>query len=218
MKPGLLFDLDGVILDSMPWHVKAWQEAFSALGLEVPEEAIYLHEGAIELETARKIFEDQGVEPTPEFFREAFRLQKRIFTEKYRHQVRPFPGVDEHLRELKREGRRLALVTSSHREILEEVLPRSLETLFDLIVTGDRVPRRKPHPDPYLAGLSGLGLTREEALAVENAPAGIRSAKSAGLFCIAITTTLPPKYLKEADLVVENHLRLFGVLRNGRDF
>ncbi len=217
MKPGLLFDLDGVILDSMPWHVRAWQEAFGTLGLKVPEEAIYLHEGAIELETARKIFEDQGVEPTPEFFREAFRLQKKIFTEKYRHRVRPFPGVEEELRALKKEGRRLALVTSSHREILNEVLPRSLASLFDFIVTGDQVPRRKPHPDPYLTGLAGLGLTREEALAVENAPAGIRSARSAGLFCIAITTTLSPEHLREADLVVEDHARLFGVLRNGRN-
>ncbi|MBX6422973.1 HAD family phosphatase [Thermosulfurimonas sp. F29] len=216
MKPGVLFDLDGVLLDSMPWHVKAWQEAFRALGLEVPEEAIYLHEGAIELDTARKLFEDQGVNPTPEFFREAFRLQKKIFTEKYRKRVKPFPGVEEALRELKREGRRLALVTSSHREILEEVLPGGFLGFFDFVVTGDQVSRRKPHPDPYLTGLSGLRMNREEALAVENAPAGIRAAKGAGLLCVAITTTLPPEHLKEADLIVENHERLFGILRNGR--
>ncbi len=217
MKEVLLFDLDGVILDSMPWHVRAWQEAFRSFGLEIPEEAIYLHEGAIELDTARELFTGQGITPTPEFFREAFRLQKEIFTRKYRSRVQPFPGVVEQLEELKRQGRRLALVTSSHREILREVLPASLEKLFDLIVSGDRVPRRKPHPDPYLTGLRELGAHPQRALAVENAPAGIRSAKSAGLFCIAITTTLPPEHLREADLIVEDHSRLFRWLRNGRN-
>jgi len=216
MRRALLFDLDGVILDSMPWHVRAWQEAFAELGLRVPEEALYLHEGAIELETARKIFEDQGVEPSPEFFRRIFRLQKRIFVEKYRRFVRPFPEVPDLLADLRREGRRLALVTSSHREILEEVLPEGLRRLFHFMVTGDQVPRRKPHPDPYLVGLSGLGAAREEALAVENAPAGVRSAKGAGLLCLALTTTLPPEHLSEADLVLEDHRRLAEVLKNGK--
>ncbi|RUM87232.1 MAG: hypothetical protein DSZ24_06710 [Thermodesulfatator sp.] len=216
MKRALLFDLDGVILDSMPWHVRAWQEAFAELGLRVPEEILYLHEGAIELETARKIFEDQGVEPRLEFFQEIFRRQKRIFLEKYRHRVRPFPEVPDLLADLRREGRKLALVTSSHREILKEVLREDLQRLFHFVVTGDQVSRRKPHPDPYLTGLSGLKVSPEEALAVENAPAGVRSAKAAGLLCLALTTTLPPEHLAEADLVLENHRRLAEILKNGR--
>ena len=218
MKPALLFDLDGVILDSMPWHVRAWQEAFSLLGLEIPEEDIYLHEGAIELETARSIFERRGVNPTPEFFQKAFYLQKKIFKEKYQARVRPFPEVPDLLTDLRREGRKLALVTSSHREILKEVFPESLASLFHFIVTGDRVSRRKPYPDPYLVGLSGLGVSAEEALAVENAPAGVRSAKSAGLWCIAITTTLAPQHLREADLIVKDHRTLERILKNGEGF
>ncbi len=217
MKPVLLFDMDGVILDSMPWHVRAWREAFASLGLDIPEEDIYLHEGAIELDTARDLFRRQGVEPTEEFFREAFRRQKKIFREKYQHKVRPYPEVPDLLADLRREGRRLALVTSSHREILEEVFPASLARLFHFIVTGDQVSRRKPFPDPYLTGLTGLRARPEEALAVENAPAGVRSAKSAGLFCVALTTTLPPERLEEADLVVEDHQKLARILRDGRD-
>ena len=215
MKEVLLFDLDGVILDSMPWHVRAWQEAFKALGLDIPEEAIYLHEGAIELETARDLFKDQGVEPSPEFFKKAFALQKKIFKEKYQVRVRPFPEVPDLLADLYREGRKLALVTSSHREILEEVFPEALARFFHYIVTGDQVARRKPHPDPYLQGLSGLRVPPSEALAVENAPAGVRAAKGAGLLCVAITTTLSPLHLKEADLVVEDHQELEQVLKNG---
>ncbi len=211
----VLFDMDGVVLDSMPWHVRAWQEAFERFGLAIPDRDIYLHEGAIELETAKEIFRKRGLEPSDEFFREAFRLQREIFCRKYRRFVRPFKEIPEILDELRRQGKRLALVTSSHAEVLREVLPRSLERLFDFVVTGDAVKRRKPHPDPYLKGLEGLGVEAEEAVAVENAPAGIRSAKAAGLKCVAITTTLEEDHLREADMVVFDHRHLKEVLKNG---
>lgn len=211
-KEAVLFDMDGVVVDSMPWHVRAWQEAFRALGLEVPEEALYLHEGAIEAETSRRIFEDQGVEPSPELFEKVLALQRRIFTEKYRHRVKPFPEVPDLLQDLHREGRRLALVTSSHREILEEILPESILHLFHFVLTGDQVTRRKPHPEPYRRAAESLKVSPKAALAVENAPAGIKAAKGAGLFCVALTTTLDPQHLHEADLIVPNHQRLYQLL------
>lgn len=215
-KEAVLFDMDGVVLDSMPWHVKAWQEAFREFGLVVPEEALYLHEGAIEAETSRKIFEDQGVSPTEELFRKVLRRQRELFRQKYWPFVKPFPEIPDLLSDLRREGRRLALVTSSHREILEEILPHSLRELFHFILTGDQVRRRKPHPEPYLLACERLSAPRETTLAVENAPAGIKSAKGAGLFCVALTTTLPPKHLKEADLILSSHRDLYRFLKNGR--
>ncbi len=207
-KEALCFDMDGVVVDSMPWHVKAWQEAFHAFGLQVPEEALYLHEGAIEAETSRKIFEDQGVEPSPELFEQVLTLQRRIFTQRYRHLVRPFPEIPDLLSSLRAEGRRLALVTSSHREILEEILPPSILGLFHFVLTGDQVHRRKPHPEPYQKATQSLAVPAQEAAAIENAPAGIKAAKNAGLFCIALTTTLAPKHLQEADLIVPDHEEL----------
>ncbi len=214
----VLFDMDGVVLDSMPWHVRAWQEAFREFGLRVPEEALYLHEGAIEAETSRKIFEDQGVSPTEELFRAVLKRQRELFRQKYWPFVRPFPEIPDLLADLRREGRRLALVTSSHREILEEILPQELRRLFHFILTGDQVRRRKPHPEPYLLAKEKLSAPTEGTLAVENAPAGIKSAKGAGLFCVALTTTLPPKHLREADLVLPSHRDLYRLLtKNGRE-
>ncbi len=211
----VLFDMDGVVLDSMPWHVKAWQEAFREFGLHVPEEALYLHEGAIEAETSRKIFEDQGVSPTEELFRKVLLRQREIFRKKYWSLVRPFPEIPDLLADLRRKGSRLALVTSSHREILEEILPVRLRKLFHFILTGDQVRRRKPHPEPYLLAQETLKAQKEETVAVENAPAGIKSAKGAGLFCIALTTTLAERHLKEADLVLPSHQDLYRFLTNG---
>ncbi len=96
--------------------------------------------------------------------------------------------------------------------MLEAVLPEELSSYFHHIVTGDEVERRKPHPDPYLEGLSGLGLNGADgAIAVENAPSGISSAKAAGLRCIAITTTLSEQELQKADMIIKRHNELLGI-------
>ncbi len=210
-KEALLLDMDGVIIDSMPCHVAAWLRALSEFGFHVDEEILYLHEGAIEPETAVKIFSGEGCLMDSEKFHEVFMRQKEIFVSEFRHQVRPFPLINDILAQLKREGLRMALVTSSHRDILDAVLPADLLGIFDHVVTGDRVSRRKPHPAPYLAALKGLeAVSPGMAAAVENAPAGIRSAKAAGLMTIAITTTLAPQHLMEADMIISSHAELLG--------
>ncbi len=216
MKEFIFFDLDGVLLDSMPYHAQAWILAFKEFGLEFSEEEIYLHEGAIELESAKTLFLNKGVNPTPEFFDKAFKLQKKIFKEKFADKIRPFPEVPDLLSELKKEKRKLALVTSSSSEILKEVFPEKFQAFFEVIITGDKVERRKPHPDPYLKAREALKAPKEEVAVVENAPAGILSAKRADLFCIGITTTLKPEHLSLADLIVKNHQELRNHLLNGK--
>ena len=85
--------------------------------------------------------------------------------------------------------------------LLPEVAGEEILGRFEIVVTGDKVTRGKPHPEPYLTGLEMLGLKADQAVAVENAPAGIRSALGAGLTCLALSTTLSPDHLKEADQV-----------------
>lgn len=216
MKDYLFFDLDGVILDSMPYHAKAWIEAFSYFGLKFEEIEIYLHEGAIELDTAKDMFLKKGINPTPEFFKKIFKIQKEIFKTKYANLVKPFPEVPDLLENLKKEKKKMALVTSSHSEIFNEVFPKKLIPYFSVIITGDKVERRKPNPDPYLKALEIFKIKNEEALVVENSPAGIMSAKNANIFCIGITTTLPENHLNLADLIVKNHKELCEILLNGK--
>ncbi len=209
----VLFDMDGVVLDSMPYHVRAWKDAFKEHGMEVDEKLFYLYEGAIEPDVACTLFSKNGAAITTDEFFEIHSMQKRYFMERYAEKVRPFRDVPKLLEKLKESKVKTALVTSSHKDILEAVLPKPLKALFDHVVTGDEVKKRKPHPDPYLAGLSGIGANRANgAIAVENAPAGIESAKRAGLSCIAITTTLSKKHLCNADLVIDNHGELINLL------
>ncbi len=79
-------------------------------------------------------------------------------------------------------------------------------------MTADDVKKGKPDPEPYLKALHHLGSKPESSVVIENAPMGIRSAKSAGLTCYAIETSLSGEYLHEADLVFHNHQALFAFL------
>ncbi len=212
-KKAVLFDMDGVILDSMPYHVRAWKEAFKEYGLkELDDKVFYLYEGAIEPETACKLFSKNGANLTIEDFFNILERQKEIFITRYAHKIRPFKDVPRILSILKERNFRLGLVTSSHGKVLEAVLPEEISSFFHHIVTGDEVKRRKPHPDPYLKGLNGLGFgVGDDVFAVENAPSGISSAKAAGLRCIAITTTLTQEELKRADFIIKRHHELIDI-------
>ncbi len=217
MKRFVLFDLDGTLLNSMPYHARAWMEVLEKYGIPFEERDVYINEGALEFEVVKKIFESKGISVDEKFFNELFKEQKKIFKTKYSSFVKPYPGVVELLEDLKTKGKRLALVTSSHKEVLGEVVSSELLNFFDVVLTGDSTNRRKPHPEPYLKALSFLKAPKEDAVVVENSPAGVHSAKNAGLFCIAITTTLEPEYLcPPADLIVENHEKLREVLLNGK--
>ncbi len=214
MKEYIFFDLDGVIIDSMSYHAKAWIEALSQFGLKFEYEEIYLYEGAIEPDTAKELFLKKGINLTPLFFEEIFKLQKEIFKKKYSKLIKPFPEVPQLLQTLKEKNKKLALVTSTHKEIFQEIFPKNLYLYFSVIITGDKVKKRKPNPDPYLKALQSFQIKNTHALVVENSPAGIMSAKNAKIFCIGITTTLPENYLNLADIIVKNHRELLDVLVN----
>lgn len=98
-------------------------------------------------------------------------------------------------------GFKLALVTGTSRHEAKKLLPKELWDCFDVTVCGSDVQNGKPHPEPYLKALTKLKVLPKEALVFENAPFGIRSAKAAGLSCIALETSLPASYLTGADAV-----------------
>ena len=80
------------------------------------------------------------------------------------------------------------------------------------MVCGDHVKKGKPHPEPYLRAAKILDLRPQECTVIENAPYGIESAKRAGMFCIALTTSLPQAYLKKADMIVDRLEDITGII------
>ncbi|MFN4197275.1 MAG: HAD family hydrolase, partial [Caldimicrobium sp.] len=94
------------------------------------------------------------------------------------------------------------------------IFPKELKSFFEVFITGDKIEKRKPHPDPYLKAIKFFNVPNDKCLAVENSPAGIKSAKGANLLCIALTTTLAPEYLSSADYIVHSHKDLRNLLLN----
>ena len=130
-----------------------------------------------------------------------FIKRQKIFKKYFCRSI--FKGAEESLNCFKEEGYLLALVTGTPIQEVHKILPLKILSMFKVVVAGNQVKRGKPHPEPYLKASRLLGLIPSQCLVVENAPLGIKSAKRAGMFCIAVTTSLPREYLKEADMVVE---------------
>ena len=209
----VLLDMDGVVVDGMPFHLRAWKEAFSAVGIEVEDIDVYKREGMDGMETVQEISREKGVPLTPEVQKRVNESKNRILNEIF--QVRFISGSLELIRKLKARGFKLALVTGTRGEVVRRILREGLEGYFDVVITAESVERKKPAPDPYLKAVEELGLKKEECLVIENAPAGIVSAKRAGIRCLAITTSLPESFLTEADAILPGLEEVAKLFENG---
>jgi beta-phosphoglucomutase len=205
----VLFDMDGVILDSMQQHAELWQELMAGQGFRVPREFILRNEGALGPEVLEDFFREQGLDraglsQAQAGMGEMLRRQAELYLERHAGHVRPFPGAEDLLSGLAGRGVPTALVTSSRRALVQRCLEEGLRRRFSAVVTAEDVTRHKPHPEPYLRAAQELGLDPARCLVVENAPAGIASAQAAGATCFAICSTLGPAELAAAQAVFPN--------------
>jgi beta-phosphoglucomutase len=205
----ILFDLDGVLVDTLHYHYLAWQKMFADLGASVSEHSVLLHEGRTSSEILPILMQEAGI-AIPAEKHDVFIDMKRAY---YRRivDVQFYDGAIEVVRALKERGFKVAIVTACAQKTMRKSLSEEHRSLFDLIQTGDDVPRAKPNLDPYDLARRKLGLQPGECVVVENAPLGIESARAAGIYCIAIETTLPRKYLDGADYYISDIRELLGV-------
>ena len=204
----VIFDMDGVILDSMSHYNSAWRHALAERGIFPSEMEIYRHEGEKGAESIKQFFAQAGMECSS---LDVIEILDRVYEIYYRYpKVKPFSDAFPFIRGLKERGIKTAIVTGSKRFDINGRLSSEEQGLFDTIITQDDVDNGKPHPEPYLKALDNLGLKASEAFVIENAPFGIKAAKTAGLLTIAITTTLPREELMGADLVIDSLTRVKG--------
>lgn len=193
----VLFDMDGVLYDSMPHHAIAWQESMKRFGIDMTEADAYATEGARGIDTIRQIATRQGKEVSLEEAQRMYDEKSRIFHEMPDAPI--FDGVFDMMEKIKRAGMTVNVVTGSGQRPLIRRLLNDFGRYLDEnhITTAYDVKRGKPYPDPYLMGLQKAGnLKPFEGIVVENAPLGVRSGVSAGIFTVAINSgPLPDKAL-----------------------
>ncbi|MCQ2350355.1 MAG: HAD-IA family hydrolase [Paludibacteraceae bacterium] len=195
-----LFDMDGVIFDSMPFHAKAWSDAFKEFGIAFSEYQVYLQEGSTGFKTVNDVFMQQkGRCATEQEVDAIYGLKCRIF-EKIGCN-KPMAYMDKLLSYLKGKGYIIGIVTGSGQKSLIEKLDDAYPGIFskERMVTAYDVTKGKPDPEPYLKGLVKVGVNADEAVVIENAPLGIQAAKAAGIYTIGINTgILDIQCLKES--------------------
>jgi beta-phosphoglucomutase len=200
MIRGVLFDLDGVIVNTLHYHYLAWNHMFERLGGHVQEHTVLLHEGRASREILPILMKEAGVS-IPEDRQNAFIEEKRAYYRSIVH-IQYYPGAFEVIDALKVRGYKIALVTACAQKNMEHSLDVTQQKHFDFIITGDAVPRAKPFPDPYLTAARQINVSPSDCVVVENAPLGIEAAKNAGMYCVAIETTLGKEFLQSADCIL----------------
>lgn len=196
---GVIFDLDGVLVDSEGLHVAAWRELFARHGFEATDAEYALGVGMSDADWLGWLAERRGLAADLAAWR---REKREIFQRILAENVRPFPGVAPLVRRL-RPRCCLAVASNSTREsILTALGALGIRDCFDALVGADDVTRHKPHPEAYQRAAACLELPPQACLVIEDSPLGIQAARAAGMRCIGITNSLPAEQLREADLIV----------------
>ena len=210
----VIFDLDGVLVDSMPSHSLSWVQAFrNVAGIEIDRRLLYVLEGMRGAELVEKIFAQNSTDKS---------LATRVIGEKDRlfknmDRPKPFEGVRELIRELRCAK---AVVSGSSRHDVESFLDEIAgKEDFDAVVTAVDINRGKPDPLAFATALARLRMEPSQAVVVENAPLGARAAANAGIPCyVVLNSTLLVRSdfagIVPEDKILEKTSSLKGLLKN----
>lgn len=180
-----MFDMDGVLFDSMPFHVGAWRSLLLEEGLDVPESVFYENEGRTGASMLEVCF---GHTLSEDEWRRLYARKKSFFVSYGTPPV--MVGAAEAVKAAREAGADTIVVTGSGQDSMLERINRFYPGLFhsEWMVSGLDGLKGKPAPDPYLRGLTKAGMRPEDAIVVENAPLGVRSGHASGCFVAAVNT------------------------------
>lgn len=210
----VLFDMDGVLYDSMPNHARSWHASMAGFGIDMTEAEAYKYEGMRGVETIKlKAREQWHREISDDEAQQMYAEKSRLFSLCPQAQI--MEGVVDLQRKIKSMGMKIVVVTGSGQHSLLEKLVDDFRGLVspDLIVSSFDVSRGKPHPEPYLKGLAKAEVEPWEAIVVENAPLGVRAGVAAKVFTVAVNTgPLPSQMLSDEGAGI-----VFGCMTDLRD-
>jgi beta-phosphoglucomutase family hydrolase len=199
-KQGVIWDMDGVLVDTGEFHFQAWSRALPEYGITFTRQ---LFRATFGMNNAGILSVLLGQTPAPELLAEISDRKEQLFRQAVRGRVQPLPGVLAWLERLKAAGMGQAIASSAPPANIDALVDElGLRDYFDAIASGFDLPG-KPDPALFLKVARLIGVPPERCVVVEDAVAGVEAARRAGMKCIAVTTTNPVHALKAADVVVE---------------
>ncbi|WP_298554951.1 HAD-IA family hydrolase [uncultured Parabacteroides sp.] len=185
----VLFDMDGVLYDSMRFHARAWYETATHHQLISTPELFYLYEGRTGESTINELYQKTFGRDATEDEKKSIYEEKAVLFNQY-NDGKEMQGAAEVLKAAKASGLQTLVVTGSGQHSLLDKLEHTYPGYFKRkkMVTAFDVKFGKPHPEPYLMGLEKAGVKAHEAFVIENAPMGVQAGVAAGIFTIAVNT------------------------------
>jgi beta-phosphoglucomutase len=213
-KPeAVLFDFDGILVDSEPMHHRAFIEVLDPLGMGFPwQEYVEIYMGFDDRDAFREAFRAKGTVLDDANLAKLVAAKSEAFLRGLRDGVTAYPGAVPMIASLHAAGRPLALCSGALLSDIDPILAQlGIARCFDVIVSADDVRRSKPDPESYALAFARLSeryatllTVTEKSVAVEDTPAGIRSAKGAGLRVLAVTNSYSAGELADADWIVDS--------------
>lgn len=210
----VIFDMDGVLVDSEPVYYKVEQKLFSSLGLEIPPHVHRTFVGLSMESIWHKIKLENKLDHSVE---ELISLHKKLMIRGFKTLIDPQPidGIIDLLQLLKKNQIKIALASSSSHELINLVLERTnLKDYFNFVVSSEDVKAGKPEPDIFLEALRLLEMEKNQVLIIEDSANGIRAARQAGIFSVAYLNPNSGKQdLQQADLIIDNFSQYHALLQ-----
>jgi len=204
----VIWDMDGVIADTAPYHFMAWQETFQKRGVKFAEEDFKRNFGQRNDTIIRNTL---GENLSPGEIDTIANEKEENYRRKVAQNIKSLPGAIELIRSLAGRGVKMAVASSAPMENIQLVIGGlGIGDCFQTIVWGREVAEGKPSPQGFLLAAERLGAEPQNCLVVEDAVAGVAAAKRAGMKCLAVTNTHHKTRLKEADFIADT-LRDIGV-------
>jgi beta-phosphoglucomutase len=209
----VIFDCDGVVIDSEPLIFEVTRGIFREHGIEIRFEDVVggIGAGKKYVELPR---EKYGLTALP--VEELLKLRKDRYLQLAEKKLKPVPGFFDLMADIKRRELKTALASaSSYDWVLQSLHFAGVDPgFFDVIVNGDRIERKKPFPDLFLAAVRELEVDRSSCLVIEDAPTGVEAARRAGIRSVALVNSLPAELLSNADTLVRELLEIPGILND----
>jgi HAD superfamily hydrolase (TIGR01509 family) len=198
---GIVWDMDGVLVDSGDAHYLAWKETFSEIGNEFTLEMFQETFGMNNAGILKKLCGDAA---TNDFIARVGDRKEILFRDMMKGNVKILSGVMHWLNRFSELGAKQAIASSAPPENISALLAEvRVEKFLDAIVSGFDMPG-KPNPDVFLAAAKEIRIDPQNCVVIEDAVAGVEGAKRAGMKCIAVTTTNPRDALQVADYVFDS--------------
>ncbi len=195
-----IWDMDGVIADTAPYHFQAWQDVFREKGVDFTEERFWHYFGQRNDTIIKNIL---GGSISVDEAKAIANEKEANYRQRVVQNITPLPGAMELIRSLSKEKVKMAIASSAPMENIKLVLDGlGITECFEVIVCGKEVIEGKPSPQIFLLAAKKLGVAPQNCIVFEDAVAGVAAAKKAGMKCLAVTNSHSAASLKEADLIV----------------